>query len=143
MRTPAKQRSGLRIGQLAAQAGLNPRTIRYYERLGLLPPPPRTSSGYRLYQPAQLERLRFIRKAQAIGLRLEEIGQVLRLRDGGESPCGHVLRLIDQKLAAVERQLRIMEAFRDDLIVLRQDAAERSSAAACVCGIIEHHQLMG
>lgn len=73
----------VRIGELAADLGVNPKTIRYYEDIGALPRPRRTPAGYRQYGPADRERLAFILKARAIGLTLEEIGDILRLRDQG------------------------------------------------------------
>lgn len=134
-----KQR--LRIGELAAELGLNPKTIRYYEEIGLLPAPPRTSAGYRLYGDADRERLRFVAKAKAIGLTLEEIGDILALQREGVQPCAHVLALLDRKLAAVDEHLRALAEFRKELVALREEAAETMTADACVCGIIEHHQL--
>lgn len=129
----------LRIGELAAACGLNPKTIRYYEEIGLLPAPQRAQSGYRLYDAGDRERLQFIGKAKAIGLSLEEIREILALRRAGSQPCTHVLELLDGKLAAVEAQLRVLEEFRQDLLTLRGEAARTMTAEACVCGIIEHH----
>jgi MerR family Zn(II)-responsive transcriptional regulator of zntA len=130
----------LRIGELAAELGLNPKTIRYYEQIGLLPAVPRTESGYRLYGAADIERLRFIGKAKAVGLSLEEIGEILALRREGRAPCEHVLELLNRKLAAVDRQLRALRDFRRELLGLREEAARTATAEACVCGIIEHHE---
>jgi len=96
----------LRIGGLAAELGLNPKTLRYYEEISLLPAPRRMSSGHRLYNATDRQRLRFILKAKAIGLTLDEIREILTLRDRGESPCEHVLALLDRKLAKVDQQLR-------------------------------------
>lgn len=130
----------LRIGELAAELGLNPRTIRYYEAIGLLPAPPRTPAGYRLYGAAGRERLRFIARAKAIGLTLDEIGEILALRREGRPPCEHVLALLERKLAAVDRQLRALAEFRQALVALREGAAEARGADAGVCGIIERHE---
>jgi DNA-binding transcriptional MerR regulator len=129
-----------RIGELAAALGLNPKTIRYYEQIGLLPEPQRTSSGYRRYGQDDLERLRFIGKAKAIGLTLEEIKQVLTIRRDGKAPCEHVRALLEQKLAAIDRQLRALADVRRELITLRDEASRTAAADACVCGIIEQHQ---
>ncbi|MDQ6695797.1 MAG: heavy metal-responsive transcriptional regulator [Chloroflexota bacterium] len=129
----------LRIGELAAALDLNPGTLRYYEEIGLLPEPQRTLSSYRLYSEFDHDRLRFILKAKAVGLTLSEIKDVLDLRDTGQEPCEHVLNLIDQKLAKVDEQLRVLNEFRADLSTLRNDAAQHIGADACVCGIIEFH----
>ena len=129
----------LRIGELASELDLNPKTVRYYEEIGLLPQPERTESRYRLYDKLDQDRLRFIRKAKAIGLSLNEIKEILGLRDSGEQPCEHVLSLLDHKLVKVEEQLRVLTEFRADLLTLRREAADHISADACVCGIIEFH----
>jgi MerR family transcriptional regulator, Zn(II)-responsive regulator of zntA len=137
---PASRAHQLRIGELASELGLNPKTLRYYEEIRLLPAPRRTSSGYRVYDASDRQRLCFIAKAKAIGLTLEEIREILALRDRGESPCEHVLALLDRKLAKVDQQLRALVDFRQELIVLREEAAETMRADACVCGIIEQHR---
>ena len=129
-----------RIGELAAEFGLNPKTIRYYEEIGLLPAPRRTPAGYRLYDSSDSERLRFIIKGKAVGLTLTEIAEVLALRRDGEMPCEHVLELLDRKLAAVDAQLRALAGFRQELLALRQAAATPMAASAGVCRIIEQYQ---
>ncbi len=132
----------LRIGELAAELGLNPKTIRYYEEIGVLPQPRRTRAGYRLYGTADRERLRFIVKARAIGLTLEEIGDVLALRRRGERPCEHVLALLDRKIAGINQQLRTLKDVRQELVALRLQTARSLPAEGAVCGIIEHHVLL-
>ena len=129
----------LRIGDLAAQLGLNPKTIRYYEELGLLPKPRRTPAGYRVYGAEDLDRLRFIGKAKAIRLTLEEIAGILHLRLDGRQPCAHVLALLDRKLVAVDARLRALADVREELVALREEVASTMGAEACVCGIIEQH----
>ena len=136
----APRTSPMRIGQLAAELGLNPKTIRYYEEIGLLPAPKRTDAGYRLYDTAALERLGFIAKAKAVGLTLEEIGEILKLRDAGERPCEHVLEVLDRKVAAVDKQLRTLADFRQELVALRNSAAQNVTTKAHVCWIIEQHE---
>ena len=123
MEHDVRNQAQVRIGELATELGLNPKTIRYYEEIGLLPTPQRTPAGYRLYSAADRERLQFIGKAKAIGLTLEEIREILMLRRDGERPCAHVLGLLDQKLATVDAQLRTLTDFRQDLVALRQAAA--------------------
>ena len=126
------------IGQLAAELGLNPKTIRYYEELGLLAPATRSPAGYRRYTRAERDTLHFIIKAKTAGLTLAEIGALLALRRDGQAPCAHLRVLLDGKLAAVEAQLRTLTAFRDELRTLR-DAAETTERDGAVCGIIERH----
>jgi DNA-binding transcriptional MerR regulator len=93
------------IGILAAQAGVPIKTIRYYEERGLLPKPPRTASGYRLYPPEIADRLQFIKKAQSLGLRLENIKDILDLADRGRCPCGHVQHLLKLRLWELNRKI--------------------------------------
>mgnify|MGYP000285988986 CR=1 FL=1 len=127
---------GLTIGQLAARTGTNPKTIRYYEAVGLLPPPRRTPAGYRLYGPEDVARLGFIRKARAVGLSLAEIREVLRLRDGGQAPCDHVLAVLNARIAAIDRQVRELRELRRQLRTLRR-RGRRTARKGCICGIIE------
>lgn len=126
-----------RIGQLAAEFGLNPKTIRYYEELQLLAPAVRTPSGYRLYTSAEHDILRFILKAKASGLTLAEIGEILALRRSGQEPCPHVRTVLDRKIAAVEAQLRDLAAFRAELLALREAPPADATGDGTVCGIIE------
>src|SRR5260370_33782960 len=95
----------MRIGEVAGGARVPAKTIRFWEDRRLLPQPARTPSGYRDYDPAILERIAFIRHAQAAGLTLQAIGQVLRVRDGGQPPCVHVGSLIARRLARGEALL--------------------------------------
>lgn len=107
----------LTIGQFARHAGLNPKTIRYYEEIGLLPQPPRNEVGYRLYFDEDLPRLRFIQRAKMLGLSLAEVKQLVNYADDGD--CGplqeRLLALMEEKLAEVDRRLSELAAFQDDL----------------------------
>ena len=132
--------TGTFIGQVAQTAGVGVQTIRYYERLGLLPPTQRTDSGYRVYGPGTVERLRFIRQAQVAGFRLEEIKEILRLKYAGQSPCDCVRELLREKLKQVEREMAGLTRFRHEL----QKTLKRSRklprlphSASTICPIIE------
>jgi Hg(II)-responsive transcriptional regulator len=98
--------SGITIGQLAKDVGVNIQTVRYYERLKLLAPTARMPSGYRLYGTAEVQRLRFIKNAQALGFTLEEIAGLLNLRVDSTASCGDVQRRAQAKLAKVEAKLK-------------------------------------
>ncbi|MBI3009485.1 MAG: heavy metal-responsive transcriptional regulator [Candidatus Omnitrophica bacterium] len=93
------------IGALAKQVGVPIKTIRYYEDVGLLPKPIRTASGYRLYAPDTTDRLYFIKKAQSLGLRLEDVKEILDLADRGRCPCGHVQHLLKLRLQELNRKI--------------------------------------
>src|SRR5687767_1967102 len=103
------------ISKVAAEVGLSTDAIRYYERIGLLPQPKRTPGGYRLYGQDTAERLQLIKGAQRLGLRLSEIGELLKVRDRGLCPCGHVEALVRQRLAEVDKELARLTRLRADM----------------------------
>ena len=86
------------ISAIAKSANVPVKTIRYYEDIGVLPKPKRTSSGYRVYDGNAVDRLVFIKKAQSLGLRLEDVKEILELVDRGRCPCGHVQRVLKARL---------------------------------------------
>lgn len=106
---------GLLIGAVAERAGVAAPTIRYYESIGLLKPPLRSTAGYRRYSKDTVEELRFIKKAQALGFSLDEIGEILTLSRAGRAPCEHVLSMAHRHLAAVEERMRQLQTFHDQL----------------------------
>lgn len=110
----------LKIGQLARRLDLNPRTIRFYEQVGVLPVPPRTDSGYRLYGPGDEERLRFVKTAQRVGLTLGEIKEVLAFRDRGDRPCRYVASVIEGRLAEINDRMRELRALKEELGALHE-----------------------
>ncbi len=132
--------TGLRVGEAAAELGVGVQTLHYYEREGLIPPPPRSEADYRIFPPDLMERLRFIRRAQALGLSLVEIKEMLDLAEIGESPCGRVQAALTQKLAEVDRRLTQLMTFRDQLrdLIERAPRLQRESPAGRVCTIVEH-----
>ncbi len=108
----------MRIGSLAHAAGVTTKTVRFYEQAGLLPEPPRTPSGYRDYPPESADRLVFIRGAQAAGLSLAEIRDVLAVRDSGQEPHGQVADLIAGRLRQIETRLAELTHARNTLRAL-------------------------
>jgi MerR family copper efflux transcriptional regulator len=119
----------LRIGQLAERMGLNPRTIRFYEQAGVLPEPDRTVAGYRLYGVEDEARLRFIKAAQRLGLKLGEIKEILAFRDRHERPCPYVAELIGARLADVDQRMRDLRALKQELAALERRIEEDGAAA--------------
>ena len=136
----------MKIGELAKATGLTTKTIRYYELHRLLEDPERTESGYRMYGETDVERLEFVKKAKRLGLSLEEIRAIWILHEHSQSPCVHVLALLDQKLEQVEEIIRGLEEFRRELMRLRVESQvrlEQLPEDARICGIIErgvHHK---
>ena len=114
----------MRIGELAEQAGISTKAIRYYEQVGILAPPARTPSGYRAYDEGALGRLGFVRAAQAVGLTLGEIRQVIAFRDNGQAPCAHVTDLLQRHAADLDRRIRDLQQLRGEL----EELAERATA---------------
>jgi DNA-binding transcriptional MerR regulator len=117
----------LTVSHLGAEVGLSAATVRYYERLGLLPPTERTAAGDRQYQQDAVERLRFIKSAQRLGLRLREIAELLAICDQGLCPCGHSEALLRERMAEIDAQVAELQAVRAELA----RAVERYPAAAC------------
>ena len=110
-----KGESTMRIGELAEQAGIFTKAIRYYEQIGILTPPARTASGYRSYDETAMGRLEFVRAAQAVGLTLGEIRQVIAFRDDGQAPCAHVTDLLQRHAADLDVRIRELQQLRGEL----------------------------
>jgi DNA-binding transcriptional MerR regulator len=109
---------GLRVAELAAAAGVSPDTIRYYERSGLLPAPARTASGYRAYDDAAADRVKFIQGAQRLGLRLKDIADLLAIRDTGVCPCESAEQVLRHRLADLDAQMARLKALRSDMVAM-------------------------
>jgi DNA-binding transcriptional MerR regulator len=103
------------VSELGAQVALSADTVRYYERLRLLPSPSRSTAGYRQYGVEAVERLRFIKGAQQVGLRLREIGELLAIRDQGLCPCGHTEALLRSRMVEIDAQIAALQTMRADL----------------------------
>ncbi len=111
--------TGMRIGELADRFGINPKTIRFYESVGLLPEPDRTSSGYRQYSGIDVDRLTFIKTAQRLGMTLDEIREILAFRDRGQPPCGYVRAVLNQQVAELDQRIVESARLREELVALR------------------------
>jgi DNA-binding transcriptional MerR regulator len=105
----------LKIGELAKQTGLAVGTLRYYSDLKLLQPVQRGENGYRYYNQDASQQVEFIKKAQTLGFTLEEIKQILDVRDRGEKPCNLVKSLLDHKIEQLELQIQQMTLFKAEL----------------------------
>jgi DNA-binding transcriptional MerR regulator len=103
---------GLRVAELAAEVGLSADTVRYYERVGLLPAPARTPAGYRAYDPGAVDRLRFIQGAQRLGLRLKDIRELLAVRDTGVCACEPAEQLLRRRLGELDAEMARLAALR-------------------------------
>jgi DNA-binding transcriptional MerR regulator len=116
--TAGAQRHGMRVSDLAAATGVGPDTVRYYERAGLLPPPPRTASGYRAYDEDAVDRLLFIQGAQRLGLRLRDIAVLLAVRDTGVCPCEPAEQLLRRRMAELDAEMARLAALRRQMAAM-------------------------
>lgn len=121
----------MHIGEIAKQFGLNPRTIRYYETMGVLPRAARTESGYRIYSPEAAERLGFIIRAKALGLTLEEVRQILSLHDKGVAPCVHTKDFIKHKVIEIDEKIAALLSLKKTLSRALKARFREHSAAFC------------
>lgn len=121
----------MRIGELADRTGTTTKTIRYYEQIGLLPEPDRDFNDYRNYSEEAVDRLEFIRDAQATGLTLTEIASILELRGQGEATCHHVINLLERHTAAIDKHIKNLRQTRKKLASLT-DRARDLDPADCV-----------
>lgn len=122
---------GLRSSEVAERSGIGLEALRFYERRGLVPEPPRAANGYREFPLETVARVRFIRRAQQIGFSLEEIAELLGLRVDAEVDCDDVRGRAEAKLAEVEAKLRDLERIRTTLEELVGKCLERSSSGEC------------
>lgn len=120
----------MQIGELGKRIGVSAKTIRYYEQIGIVAEPERTSSGYRDYDGSALERLEFIKAAQAVTLSLGEIREILAFRDRGQTPCNHVTELMKQKVRSLSEHIRGLEQMRAEL----QNLLDRTPTFPQTCG---------
>lgn len=117
--------------EVADEAGINPETLRYYERKGIIPNPPRSAAGYRQYDASYVQRLRFIQRAQELGFTLAEIKDLLALRIDEDRSCEDVRRHAAKKKADVEEKLRDLRRIRDALDTLITTCREEEPTGEC------------
>ena len=134
-----KTKPPLRSGDLARLVGISPDTLRLYERKGLLPCPPRTANGYRSYPPEVVDRIRLIQAALSMGFTIDELADILVMRDGEGAPCKHVRELAGAKLESLNRYIRQLEELRDQLsAILKQwDGALKKTPRGKRAGLLE------
>lgn len=123
--------TGITIGQLARQAGIGVETVRFYERRGLIEEPPRRQSGYRQYPPHAAARLRFIRRAKALGFSLDEIGQLLALRSRPTENREQVRARARAKIADIERRIADLSRMKRALTELADACEKRVDSDGC------------
>lgn len=122
---------GLTIGQLAREGGVGVDTVRYYERRGLLPRPPRRPSGYRIFSPSAVRVLRFVKRAQGLGFSLREIRELLALRIQPGRTCGDVQEKTVRKIADIDLKIESLQAMRKSLVRLAAACSGRGPTSEC------------
>lgn len=123
---------GMTVSELARRSGTSADTIRYYERIGVLPEAERSPAGYRLFDDTDVDRVAFVKRAQRFGLQLDQIRELLDIRERGLCPCGHANDLLVDRLGELEQQLRSLTALRDDIRGLL--AGDRDGDGCWPCG---------
>ena len=126
-----------RIGSVAKESGLPIKTIRYYDELGLLKTMGRTESNYRLFSSEVFSRLRFIKRAQSLGLTLLEIREFLHVHDQGDLPCDHIMVKLEDKLQAIEQQIYQLGILKLELQGLLSETTIAGKSDMVICPIIQ------
>lgn len=122
---------GMTVSEAAERAGTTADTVRYYESIGLIPEARRSSSGYRLYDAEDVDRLRFIKRAQRFGLRLDDIGELVEIRDRGLCPCGHARDLLVARVDELAGEIAGLRRLRRDIRGLLDAGTTQSGAWPC------------
>ncbi|MBV8858941.1 MAG: heavy metal-responsive transcriptional regulator [Acidobacteria bacterium] len=127
----------LKIGEVSKRSGIGIEALRFYEKSGLLDRPSRTYGGYRVYGEDVLERLAFIKQAQALGFSLEEIRKIIDDARKGESPCEEVREIVRRRMAELDERLRELQRHRRELKATLKEWDEVGRAPGHICGLIE------
>lgn len=125
------------VGEVSRTLGINPQTLYFYERIGLIPAPERTPAGYRLFSQSDMERLAFIVQVKALGLSLDEIRDILTLKDGRSLTCQAVHERLRQKLDAIEQQIQQLQALHDQLTPLVNYCAQNLEVTDRECIVLD------
>ena len=134
------QMKAYRIGKVAEETKLSADTLRYYERIGLIPKAGRGANGYREYPPETIDRVKLIQSALALGFTLRELQQILRTRDKGGIPCKEVRLLAADKLSQVETRIRSLKTARKLLqrVILEWDEKLSKTTPGTRAGLLEN-----
>lgn len=121
----------MRTSEVARQAAVNPQTLRYCERRGLLPQPPRSTAGYRAYPERAVRTVRFVKRAQELGFTLDEVAELLQLADGGPRSCGTARTLAESRIAELDARIGDLQRIRDSLGRLAETCARPHRDREC------------
>lgn len=133
------------ISAVAKGLKVNPKTIRYYEEIGLIPPAQRNDKGHRIYSRREIKRLAFILTARQLDFSLDDIGEILALREDGVAPCLHVTELVAERFQEIDQKIAGLRQLRGELEKIQQLAAslprEEILEKDCICHLIENEDL--
>ena len=135
--TERSDRRWLKIGEVSKLSGVGVETLRFYEKLGLLGSPPRTESGYRLYDAEVLTRLDFIKRAQVLGFSLAEIARIISEKQAGQSPCREVREIVRGRLKELDERIKEMRRYQKELAAALGEWEKAGDKEGHVCGLIE------
>ena len=125
------------IGEAAQKAGVTIKAIRFYERSGLIPKTGRNQGNFRILSEEIVERIEFIKRAQALGFSLEEISEILAVYDQGNCSCGQVRNSVEQKLAMLDKKLSELKSLKNDLLVVKERlASQERERTSAICPVI-------
>ena len=133
----------INIRDVAKSPGLTSQTIRFYEQLGLIAKPQRTSAGYRFYSAETVKRVQFIKDAQRLGFSLDEIREVLRLKYSGQSPCDCVRKMLNGKLRDLKDQIKQMDQMRREIATCLRASGNRARlphSVSLICPIVQNNR---
>ena len=128
------------IGELSQRTGVSTQTIRYYERIGLLPEPKRAGNHYRMYDDSDVERLLFVNRARQLDFALADIAEILAFRDRHEPPCQYVMDVMAQQIAEIERRIADLQRLRGELLTLHRIGLNMPADVEmkqCICHLIQ------
>ncbi|MGB3714642.1 MAG: heavy metal-responsive transcriptional regulator [Candidatus Promineifilaceae bacterium] len=133
----------MRIKEFAQLTNLSPKTIRYYEGIGLLPSPKRLNNGYRAYDETDIDRVRFVAGARGLDFSLDDIQEILALRDNREAPCRVVLDLLQERANEIKRRIAELQQMEADLRELKRLGltfpTDDVDGKNCVCHLVSEH----
>lgn len=136
----------MQIRELSERTEVSSKTIRYYEEVGLLPPAIRKPNGYRDYSDADVQRLKLVAGARRLDFSLEEIRELLDLRDEGIAPCGVLLELLDEKADEISQRIAELKLLQKDLRALHDSGltypTDDVEGKNCVCHLVSEHDLV-
>jgi DNA-binding transcriptional MerR regulator len=130
------------VGEISRRLDINPQTLYFYERIGLIPPPERTVAGYRLFSQQDMERLAFIVRAKSLGLSLDEIKDILVLKDGRLLTCEAVYERLSKKVQEIEENIRQLQALHDELTPLVKHCHENLQTSDKECVVLDRPEVV-